>query len=164
MHQRLQSTWWQVGLLGAAAGLRTLTPAATMAARLSRRSRQKPTGRLRIRSQGRLRIPPQLAAFLALAAIGELVVDKLPSIPPRTTPASLLGRVGSGAFLGALLCLTRHANLIAGAALGGTAAAAASFAGYHSRRLLTTKLPLRDTGVALVEDLLAGSLAFLGSR
>lgn len=46
-------------------------------------------------------------AVLGVAAIGELVGDKLPSTPNRTEPLGLIGRIFSGAFVGGSVCAAR---------------------------------------------------------
>jgi uncharacterized membrane protein len=92
--------------------------------------------------------------FSALAA-GELVMDKLPSTPNRTSPGPLIGRIASGAFCGAALCSSARRSVALGAALGGLGAIAGSFAGYHLRRQIHRRFHTPDTAIALVEDALA---------
>ena len=52
--------------------------------------------------------------FSALA-LGELVADKLPFIPSRTSPGPLFGRVVLGALSGATLCAAAGYSVAAGA-------------------------------------------------
>src|SRR5689334_10635014 len=42
--------------------------------------------------------------IFSLLAIGELIADKLPTIPQRTAPAPLMARVITGGLCGACLC------------------------------------------------------------
>jgi uncharacterized membrane protein len=66
-----------------------------------------------------------LASVLQFMASGELAVDKLPSTPSRLDPLPLLGRVASGALVGALVDRRHRA---AGAIVGAAAAVAAAHA------------------------------------
>ena len=49
----------------------------------------------------RLLQKPLVATGLKLMAAGEMVADKLPGMPDRTAPSVLLGRLLSGALVGA---------------------------------------------------------------
>lgn len=132
-------------LLGACAGPRTSAPLALVswAARL-----------------GWIDVKGSPLAFLGSAravsvttpmAIGELVVDKLPSTPSRTQAVGVAARVASGAVSGAALAGGRSPQ----AALAGAAGAlVATFVG-HSIRTQTARAFGRDFPVAAVEDLLA---------
>ena len=57
-------------------------------------------------------------AFSAFA-IGELIADKLPFIPNRTSPGPLFGRIVLGALCGATLCAAGGYSLAVGSILGG---------------------------------------------
>ena len=99
-------------------------------------------------------------AITSLLAIGELVADKLPSIPNRTEPGSLAARAVSGALCGAALCAAAKESAGAGAVLGGLGAVAGAFAGYEIRRKAVRALEAPDFTVALAEDAVAiGSAA-----
>ena len=86
-------------------------------------------------------------------AMAELLADKLPFTPSRLKVAPLASRVLSGATCGAAIQSAQERSVATGAILGGLAASAAAFAGYHARRRLSQDLP--DLGVALMEDALA---------
>lgn len=102
-------------------------------------------------------------AILSLLAIGELLADKLPMIPKRTTPAPLMARVVTGGLCGACLFAATGQSLIAGALLGGIGGIVGAFLGYSIRRRLD--LHIKDLVVALCEDVVAVGLAlFLVSR
>ena len=45
----------------------------------------------------------KVSGLLTLFEVGELIGDKLPMTPSRTSPPPLLGRAASGAFVGAAL-------------------------------------------------------------
>jgi uncharacterized membrane protein len=127
--------------LGLSAGLRTMTPAATV-----------------------LLARHHIVAGVVVSVLAacEWVIDLLPATPARTKPAPLIGRVASGAFAGWLAGGGSEATSIVGAIAGACAAATATFAGYRARMWAIDRYgALR---AALVEDLLAiglASLAFL---
>jgi uncharacterized membrane protein len=100
-------------LLGCICGLRSMTAPAVVAwgAHL-----------------GWLHLEGSLLAFLAnkislvifsLFALGELIADKLPFIPPRTQARPVGVRILFGAMCGAALCFSSSASPIWGALLGG---------------------------------------------
>jgi uncharacterized membrane protein len=140
-------------LLGCVCGLRSMTAPAVVAwgAHL-----------------GWLHLDGSLLAFLAnkislvifsLFAVGELVADKLPFIPPRTQAGPLGIRILFGAMCGAAVCISVGASPILGAILGGIGGIAGAFAGYNYRRQLGSRLP--DLPLALLEDLVAVGGGFL---
>src|SRR5438128_1957274 len=83
-------------------------------------------------------VPPGVSGRLALKvlAAGELVADKLPWIPDRTSPVALVGRAFTGAVSGMDVAQRDGGRPEAGAVLGAVSAVAASFAAYHLRREL----------------------------
>ena len=101
-----------------------------------------------------LRHPIALILF-TLAAIGELIADKLPIIPRRTTPGPLIVRILLGALSGAALAIAGHAPLAAGAILGGAGGVLGAYAGYAWRRATSGSGRISDLPVALLEDLVA---------
>jgi uncharacterized membrane protein len=98
--------------------------------------------------------------FSALA-IFELVGDLLPKTPRRTEPGPLAARLISGGLCGACLCASANQSLLIGAALGAIGAVIGAFAGYGFRKRLVTGLNVKDIFIALLEDLIAISLALL---
>jgi uncharacterized membrane protein len=101
------------------------------------------------------------ALVSAILAGGELLADKLPFMPDRTDPPSLAGRFLAGAICGAAVSSNHKRNgfmrigasrkrqeLLIGAIVGGTAALAASYAGFQYRKHV--KLP--PVVAALLED------------
>lgn len=140
------------GLLGVVAGLRSQLPGAVLAAR----GLEPAHGPLKLlgSSVGRR------AAYLA--AVGELVVDKLPATPSRVEGGALVPRVVSGALAGATLASAtgvRGARLVLPVLAGGVGAWAGSWGGYLARRAAVERTGLPDPVVAVAEDLLAGGLA-----
>ena len=101
----------------------------------------------------------------SLLAIGELIGDKLPKVPERTAVAPLLARMLTGGLSGACLCVSANQSLGIGAVLGAIGGVVGAFGGYEIRKRLVAQLNLPDFIIALLEDLVAISLAlFLISR
>lgn len=134
-------------LIGVLAGLRSMTaPAAvSWAARL-----------------GRLHVGSSWLAFLgytwtpwilSIAAIGELVVDKLPATPSRKLPPSFIFRIISGAFSGAAIGVSRDSLWVG--MLGGAIGAVIGTMGGAAARSALAKMLRRDLPAALIEDAVA---------
>jgi uncharacterized membrane protein len=134
-------------LIGLFAGLRSLTPPAAVAwgAHL---------GWLKL--QGVLAIlgTVPVVAIFTLAAISELVVDKLPRVPNRTSAPGLVARVLTGGGMGACIAAAGGQNLFLGMALGAIGGIAGAYAGFHARKRLVETLRVPDLYVALAEDML----------
>ncbi len=92
------------------------------------------------------------------AAVGELVVDKLPNTPDRTAPGGLAVRVALGALSCGIVASAAGDRVLATAALGGGTAAAGAFVGLAGRRRLALRLSPLSAG--LIEDAVAIGLAF----
>lgn len=125
-------------LLGAAGGMRSLTPEAVLVAR------------------GRIAPDANARGAILLAAAGELVADKLPWVPSRIKPGPYLGRISSGAFSG------RTVGGDEGALAGAAASAITTFLGYQARRAASRHSAARGFVAALVEDALAIGAANAG--
>ena len=97
--------------------------------------------------------PATLIIFTVLAAV-ELVVDKLPKTPARTTPIGLTARVVLGGLSGAAVGASSGIIPYLGAAAASIGALAGAFAGYNVRRTLVLR-HLPDFLVALTEDVIA---------
>ena len=102
-----------------------------------------------------------VAKVLTLFEVGEMIVDKLPVVPSRTSASPLLGRAASGAIVGAALFASEGENRVAGGALGAAAAVAAAFAGEQLRTQIGQGLGVPDAFVALLED---GVVLYVGYR
>src|SRR5580693_5144404 len=145
--------WLFAFLIGGVCGLRSMTAPAVVAwgAHL-----------------GWLHLGGSYFAFLAnkislvvfsLFALGELIADKLPFIPPRTQAGPLGVRMLFGAVCGAAVCFSAAASPILGAILGALGGVAGAFAGYAYRRRFSLTVP--DLLLALLEDLVAVGGGFL---
>lgn len=107
---------------------------------------------------------PLLSKALLVAELGEVVGDKLPMTPGRTTLPPLLGRAASGGLVGAAVLVSEGRSAAAGAALGSSAAVVAAFAGEKLRALAGEKSGIPDPVVALAEDAVVLLVGFRSLR
>ena len=149
----MNATPLYAGALGWAAGMRSMTPPALVSRALADRSglgrllarRHQPTRALATRTAARL---------LSLAALGEMAADKLPSIPDRTDAVPLLGRIGSGALVGAVLAQARREPILPSALAGAVGAGVSSVVMKRARARAGAALDVPDAAVAVAEDAL----------
>lgn len=103
--------------------------------------------------------------IFTLAAVGEIVNDKLPKTGPRTAPPSVVIRMITGGLAAATLTVGASHHLWMGALTGAVGALVGTFGGYQIRTRIVKALHSPDFVVALIEDAVAvcGGL-FLASR
>jgi len=147
----VSTTWLRAAALGAATGGRSMTPIATI-------SRAAGRGKLRIRhSPLTFLARPAVAGILKLMGAGELLVDKLPFVGPRTTPPSLAWRIALGGVCGALVALMDQRptvpRTLCAASIGAACAAGFSFL-LMRIRLSLGQMGLPDPVVGVAEDAL----------
>jgi uncharacterized membrane protein len=142
------STYVLAFLIGVIAGLRAMTAPAVVswAARV-----------------GWLHLENTPLAFLGfaftpwiftLAAIGELVNDKLPKTPSRKAPPGFIARIVTGALSGAALGASSD-GLVGGLLAGAVGAVAGTLGGYEFRSRLVRATGGKDLPIALLEDAIA---------
>jgi len=135
-------------LIGFLAGLRSLTPPAAVAwaAHL---------GWLKL--HGALALAGSVAgvAILSLLAVAELIADKLPFVPNRTSAPGLIARVITGGAAGACIAIAGGLSPALGAMTGASGGVVGAFAGYFARTRSVKALKVPDIYVALAEDLIA---------
>ncbi|HUO60418.1 MAG TPA: hypothetical protein VMU24_07095 [Candidatus Acidoferrales bacterium] len=141
--------------IGVVAGLRSMTAPAVTSRTLARSGFDETEPRW-IATLSR----PEIARWLAFAAAGELLVDKLPIAPNRTVPPSLLWRIASGAACGAAVAHLSGGNLRSGALAGGAGAVIGSYTGQNIRRMIGQILGVPDVLVAVAEDAVATLAAY----
>ncbi len=139
--------------IGFSAGLRSLTPAATVA-----QAARRNTLALDAENWKWLR-HDAVAHGLTALAIAELIGDKLPNTPARTMPVPLIARTLSGGLCGAAVASAAKASPTRGALLGSLAAVAGTFLGYHARLAAHTQLKSPDLLTAVLEDALTISIS-----
>jgi uncharacterized membrane protein len=92
--------------------------------------------------------------FLSVAALGEMISDKLPFTPSRKTAVPFSARIVSGALCGGAIGATLG-NLYLGLAFGAAGAVAGTLGGYAARTGLVRATGGRCLPIALLEDLIA---------
>jgi uncharacterized membrane protein len=137
------ATFETIGL-AAIAGLRSMSAPAFLARAVRR---------------GDLRAPdlpalgsPKVSALLTLLAMGEMIADKTPFIPARTSAPALLGRVLSGGLAGATLFASEGRDRNSGAILGALCATIAAYAGENFRTVGSERLGLPNALLGALED------------
>ena len=145
-------------LIGILAGLRSMTPAATL-------SWATYLGWLKLEGLLSLIGSLPLVIIFTLFAIIELIADKLPRTPNRTSLLGLIARIMLGALAGGCVAVSGGQGLVPGALLGAIGGIAGSFGGYQARARLVKALGTRDTSIALLEDLVTiGGCLWVVSR
>ena len=99
--------------------------------------------------------------IVTLLAIGELVADKLPTTPSRTSAFPLIARIVTGGLCGAAICAAGAAPIGVGTALGAVGGIIGAYAGFFTRHALVQNTKLPDRMVAVAEDLIAMGGALL---
>jgi uncharacterized membrane protein len=141
-------------LIGVVAGLRSMTaPAAvSWAARI---------GWLQLENTSLAFLGAAITPYiLSVAAIGELINDKLPKTPSRKAPGPFVARIVTGALSGAALGAPSQA-LIGGLLAGAVGAVAGTLGGYELRSRLVRATGGKDLPIALLEDAISVGGAFL---
>ena len=133
--------------IGFTAGLRSLTPPAVVAWTAY-------LGWLNLNNSPLAFMGSIIAAIIfSLLALFELFADLQPSTQKRTAPIPLTARILMGGLCGASLCAAANQSLIIGTILGAVGGIIGAFAGYEIRKRLVATLHIKDTFIALVEDL-----------
>ena len=133
--------------MGAIAGLRSMAAPAA----LSRATRRGAVDGLQ-HTPFALLGSSRASKLLTLFEVGELIADKLPMTPSRTSPPPLIARATSGAIVGAALFASEGRRAAAGGALGAVAAVASAYAGESLRARIGQRTGVPDPAVALLGD------------
>lgn len=130
----------------ALSGMRSLTPPAFLAHGLYRDGVPESDPILR-------QLGSRMGARLTMAmAVGELIADKTPFIPKRTSLPALLGRTFSGALSGYALAAKGSRSRVRASLVGAAVAFGATFGAYEARRRLGARIGNIPAG--LLGDLL----------
>jgi uncharacterized membrane protein len=141
-------------LLGFAAGLRSQVPMALLAIATQRGDFDPGTGRLARRFGSNEGV---LGAVVAFA--GEVVADKLPATPARTTTGPFLQRLATGGTVGAAVHYDAGRSRPVGALLGAAGAGAGAWAGSTVRAFVAERTRLPNPLLGAAEDVVAVGLA-----
>ena len=147
-----------IPLLGGLTGLRTMTPMAVLCW-------FSYAGDLPVhRSWAFWTTKLVTAVVFTVLAAGELIGDKLPNTPNRTSPFALVARMVFGGLVGAIGATGLHGSILEGILLGVISAIAGTFLGFHLRQHLVKDRAFPDLQVALVEDGLTLALSVIAMR
>jgi uncharacterized membrane protein len=97
---------------------------------------------------------PVTRYVFGIAALGELVTDKLPKTASRKVPPQFIARIVTGALSGATLGASQQA-LIGGLVAGAVGAVAGTLGGAACRSQLVKATGGKDLPIALLEDAVA---------
>lgn len=104
-------------------------------------------------------------AIFTLLALAELINDKLPKTPSRTTAVPLTARILMGALSGAAFGVAGAASIVIAVIAGIIGALIGTFGGYLLRTRTVKALHAPDFVIALLEDAVAiGGGLLLASR
>jgi uncharacterized membrane protein len=135
-------------LIGAATGLRALSPAAVI-------SWGAHIGWLDLQNTWLAFLGFTITPYiLSVLAIVELISDKLPKTPSRKIPIAFGGRIAMGALCGAALG-TAGQGLVGGLVAGIIGAVIGTLGGYEFRVRLVKATGGKDLPIALLEDAVA---------
>ena len=149
----------RASLLGVVAGMRSQMPFALLAVA----ARGGGTAADGAGPAGFLRSDRALVGF-GLAAVGELVGDKLPFTPSRLDPLPLAGRVVVGGAAGAVVARQAGGPAIRGAAAGAAGSLLGAFGGSRARAAAGRATGVPDPVWGAVEDVLALAIGLLAVR
>ena len=150
--------FWPVMGFATLAGMRSMSAPAFLSHYFSRQPHAGLDGSIL-----RFMQKPLTAKTLKVMAVGEMVADKLPTTPDRIASPVLLGRLLSGALVGAAWYKSRHGSALGGGVLGGLAAVAATFVSYALRTGISkqTATPVALVGVGEDALVVASGAALL---
>ncbi|ALW85116.1 hypothetical protein AUC43_08435 [Hymenobacter sedentarius] len=153
--------FWPVLGFATLAGMRSMSAPAFLSHYLSRQPHAGLDG-----SPLRFIQKPATATILKAVAAGEMVADKMPFMPNRIAPEVVLGRLVSGALVGAAWYRSRHGSALAGGLLGGLVAVASTIVSYALRTGISEKsgAPVALVGVGEDALVLASGAALLRAQ
>jgi uncharacterized membrane protein len=141
-------------LLGLVAGIRSQVPVALLAIEAERGAFDPGQGRMARRFASR-----EGVLGVVVAAAGELVADKLPATPRRTTAGPFLQRLATGGAVGAAVHYDAGHPRALGALLGAAGAGAGAYLATRARAAVAGRTRLPGPLLGAVEDLFAVGLA-----
>jgi uncharacterized membrane protein len=148
-------TYFRAFGIGFVAGMRALSAPALLSHKLVRTIPTKqPTKAVHYLAQ------PNTSLALKALAGGELIGDKIPHGPDRTSPSQFAARLVSGTTCGAALAEVEGASAPIGAAVAGVGTVLGTLLFYNLRTWLDHDRGLPDAVGALAEDALTIGLGW----
>jgi uncharacterized membrane protein len=159
--EMMPGTYFKAICMGVVAGMRSMSAPAFTSDYLVRQNSETLAN-----SPFGLMGSTRAANVLKVAAMGELVFDKLPGVPARVSTGPLVARILSGALCGASLCTVEGKRVESGAIAGGLAAIGSAYAFYHLRREIGEGTNVPDAVLGLAEDaiVIGSALSVLHQR
>jgi len=104
------------------------------------------------------------ATIVSILALVELILDKLPMTPSRTSTGPLGARILIALFAGAALAIGMGQSWIAAIICGALASIVGAFAGFRYRTSITKKIGLPAWIFAVAEDFVTVGLTLVAFR
>ncbi|MDW5265720.1 MULTISPECIES: DUF4126 family protein [Acidobacteriaceae] len=144
-----------IPLLGAATGMRTFTPMAVICWFAY-------AGYVPVDGTWAFWVAKLVTAVIfTVLALGELVGDKLPRTPDRTSTGPLLARILFGGLVGGIVAASLNGSEFEGVILGVGGALVGAFGGHLIRREIVLRSGSKDWPVAVAEDLVTVGFAVM---
>ena len=149
MNIKISNIIYQAAGLGIIAGMRTFSAPAVISHVYSRHPSKN------LESSGfRLIQTINTSKVFKVLAAGELIGDKLPNTPNRTSAGGLTGRILSGSLAGATVYKASGKQPLIGALIGGSAAVASAFGCMLLRKALGKSTSIPDPYIGALEDVI----------
>jgi uncharacterized membrane protein len=104
------------------------------------------------------------ATVVSLLALVELILDKLPMTPSRTSMGPLGARILIASFAAAAVAIGMGQSLIAAIICGAVASVIGAFAGFRYRTAITKRIALPGWIFAVAEDFATVALTLVAFR
>jgi uncharacterized membrane protein len=145
--------------MGAVAGMRSMTAPAVLS-HYAEQYQNPPLKNTPLEALG----TPEASNLLKVAALGEMVADKLPFTPDRTQLPSVAFRALSGATVGLACTESEDGYQSYGAVAGAVAAVAATYGMHRLRKDAGEATGLPNLALGLLEDAMAVSIGIVALR
>ncbi len=98
---------------------------------------------------------PASNVITKIISAGEIVGDKLPSTPNRTSAPQIITRIISGALVGTTIFQAYKQKRSTGFLLGGLSALAMTYASFYARKYFAEAYKIDDIVIGSIEDMIA---------
>lgn len=159
MNETGMKIFLQAGAVGVLAGMRSISAPAVVTDYLAKRPDTVTAGApLHYLSS------PWVGRSLRALAAGEMVADKLPIVPERTSPPSAMARTLSGGLAGALLGMMYQHNALLTGLVGAAAATGTTYGMYRLRKQASEETAVPDAAWGILEDMLVLGVGYYVRR
>ncbi len=154
MAQAVLSWLFAIPMLGFVTGLRSMTPMAVLCWFAYAKQLDEVQG-----TWAQWTSKLSIAVIFTVLAVAEVVADKLPRTPNRTSLGPLVVRLFFGGLVGAIAAIGVEGSSFEGGVLGVLGALGGAFIGYHVRKEAVDRFQYEDWQLAVGEDAFAIGLA-----